>query len=65
MNQYTLTNEYTLGNIFGITQTIIGYPFDTIKTNLQNSKNINIYIKSPLKLYTGVKYPLVLSCLSG
>jgi len=58
-------NEYTLGNIFGITQTLIGYPFDTIKTNLQNSKSVYIYIKAPTKLYAGVKYSLALSCLSG
>jgi len=65
MSEYTPINEYTLGNIFGITQTVIGYPFDTIKTNLQNSKSVYIYIKYPLKLYAGVKYPLMLSCLSG
>ena len=58
-------NEYLLGNIFGITQTIIGYPFDTLKTNLQNSKPIKHYLKTPMKLYTGVNYPLALSCISG
>lgn len=61
------TQEYILGNIFGICQTIIGYPFDTIKTLSQNNSNLHIlqkpYYKIPLKLYKGVTYPLITNCL--
>lgn len=57
--------EFLLGNIFGFTQIIIGYPFDTLKTNLQNSKPISQYLHSPFKLYSGIKYPLILNCFSG
>jgi hypothetical protein len=51
-------NEYLLGNLFGIFQTIIGYPFDTLKTNIQNSITIKPFLQSPNLLYRGVKYPL-------
>ena len=51
-------NEYLLGNLFGLSQTIIGYPFDTIKTNLQNSQSIKPFFQNPGLLYRGVKYPL-------
>lgn len=52
-------NEYMLGNIFGFSQTIIGYPFDTLKTNLQNSKSIKPFLKAPGLLYQGVTFPLL------
>jgi hypothetical protein len=55
--------EYVYGNLFGISQIIIGYPFDTLKTNIQNGKQISHYIKKPLKLYEGVKYPLIMNCI--
>lgn len=53
--------EYLLGNLFGITQVIIGHPFDTLKTNLQNSKDIRIFLKNPIKLYRGISYPLLMN----
>jgi solute carrier family 25 carnitine/acylcarnitine transporter 20/29 len=52
-------NEYLLGNLFGFSQVIIGYPFDTLKTNLQNSKPIKPFLQSPRLLYHGIKYPLI------
>jgi solute carrier family 25 carnitine/acylcarnitine transporter 20/29 len=51
--------DYFIGNIVGICQVIIGHPFDTLKTNIQNSHGITIFIKHPLKLYQGIKYPLI------
>jgi solute carrier family 25 carnitine/acylcarnitine transporter 20/29 len=56
--------EYLYGNLFGISQIVVGYPFDTIKTNMQNGKPISHYVKQPLKLYEGVKYPLIMNCIS-
>jgi solute carrier family 25 carnitine/acylcarnitine transporter 20/29 len=55
--------EYLLGNLFGISQVIIGYPFDTIKTNLQNSKPIIPLFNSPRLFYKGMQYPLITSML--
>jgi solute carrier family 25 carnitine/acylcarnitine transporter 20/29 len=55
--------EYILGNIFGITQVLIGHPFDTLKTNLQNSKDIKIFIKNPIQLYRGITYPLLMNSI--
>ena len=51
--------EYLIGNIFGMSQIIIGYPLDTIKTNLQNNKPLSIFINNPKLLYAGIKYPLI------
>lgn len=56
-------NEYMLGNFFGLSQTIIGYPFDTMKTNLQNSKSIIPLFRSPKLFYKGVQYPLITTML--
>jgi solute carrier family 25 carnitine/acylcarnitine transporter 20/29 len=55
--------EYLLGNLFGITQVIIGHPFDTLKTNLQNSKDIRIFFKKPVELYRGISYPLLMNSI--
>ena len=55
--------EYLLGNLFGITQVIIGHPFDTLKTNLQNSKDIKIFFKKPVELYRGISYPLLMNSI--
>ena len=62
-------HEYILGNIFGITQVIIGHPFDTIKTNMQHSGNTNIFtttrifLQHPRMLYRGITYPLIMSSI--
>jgi solute carrier family 25 carnitine/acylcarnitine transporter 20/29 len=55
--------EYILGNIFGITQVLIGHPFDTLKTNIQNSTNTRIFFKNPRLLYRGIKYPLLMNSI--
>ena len=53
-------NEYIKGGIVGGTTVFIGYPFDTIKTCLQNKKNISFKISN---LYKGLSYPLAFSVL--
>lgn len=52
-------NEYLLGNLFGLSQVIIGYPFDTMKTYIQNSKPILPLFHSPRLFYKGMQYPLI------
>ena len=56
-------NEYVLGNLFGFSQVIIGYPFDTVKTNLQNSIPIKPLFQSPKLFYKGIQYPLITTML--
>jgi solute carrier family 25 (mitochondrial carnitine/acylcarnitine transporter), member 20/29 len=58
-------NSFVAGLITGISQTIIGYPLDTIKVNLQsnnyksyNYKNINYKNINYKNLYKGISYPL-------
>ena len=60
---YRAMNEYLLGNVIGISQVIIGYPFDTLKTNLQNSKHIKHLFYKPRLFYKGMQYPLITSML--
>lgn len=62
INQYVL-GEYMLGNLFGLSQVIIGYPFDTIKTYIQNSKSIKPLLHTPGLFYKGVQYPLITTML--
>lgn len=57
--------EYIYGNIFGFSQIIIGYPFDTIKSCLQNNNSIQIYFSKPKLLYNGIKYPMIMNCLGS
>lgn len=56
-------NEYLYGNLFGLTQVMIGYPFDTLKIYIQNSKSIIPLLNSPKLFYKGVQYPLITSML--
>ena len=35
-------NEFILGTIVGLVQTIIGHPLDTLKTNYQNRIKIDL-----------------------
>ena len=54
-------NEFIIGTSVGCTQTIIGYPFDTVKTWVQNKNSFKDF--SIQNLYRGVKYPLMSSIL--
>jgi hypothetical protein len=55
------TKSFMAGLLSGFTQTIFGYPFDTIKVQMQTKKfnynNINI------KLFNGLCYPLLTQSL--
>ena len=55
--------EYLYGNIFGISQVIVGYPFDTLKTNIQNGQSIKLFLQNPKFLYRGVTVPLVMTSM--
>ena len=54
-------NDFLLGAVSGIGQTIVGHPFDTIKVRIQNNvsnKNMNF-----THYYRGLMYPLYASSL--
>lgn len=55
-------NESLIGNIVGLTQVSVGYPFDTIKTNRQNGYTGKVNFKTLLR---GIRYPMIGSCLSN
>jgi len=48
-------NEYVKGSLVGATQTIVGHPFDTLKTLSQTKKPI-LFNRSTL--FRGIQYPL-------
>ena len=58
-------NEFYLGTLVGVVQTIIGHPLDTLKTNFQNRSKINLKKNIIRKLYSGVTYPLVSSVITS
>jgi len=51
-------NEYYSGLISGISQTLIGYPFDTIIVHKQINKSLKLK-----NIYRGIQYPLLTSSL--
>lgn len=66
INNNFISKHMFLSTSIGCVQTIIGYPLDTLKTNLQsktieNNKILRkdkISIRNILSLFNGVKYPL-------
>ena len=56
-------DKFIAGSIAGITSTVVGYPIDTIKVNLQTKNNENIMniIKKQkfTNLFRGIKYPVM------
>jgi solute carrier family 25 carnitine/acylcarnitine transporter 20/29 len=58
--------SFISGGIAGIIQTLVGHPFDTMKTLIQNNKPINksFYI-SPVNWYSGYRYPLITGIFSN
>lgn len=58
-------NEFILGTIVGLVQTIIGHPLDTLKTNYQNRTKIDFKKNMIRKLYSGVTYPLASSVITS
>lgn len=56
------SNSFIIGSLIGLTQTIFGHPFDTLKTIKQSNNNYNIKnIKNVRFLYKGVSYPLIIN----
>lgn len=51
-------HEMIIGGIVGLTQNIIGHPFDTLKVLVQNGAHINKTNFMPRHLYAGVAYPM-------
>lgn len=51
--------EFVFGAIVGVAQTLVGFPFDTLKTRRQVFPNAKLDFKS---LYGGVGYPLASTC---
>lgn len=52
-------NENIIGGIVGLTQNVIGHPFDTLKVLIQSGTKINKTHLNPKTLYAGVLYPTV------
>ena len=50
--------DFAKGFLIGNAQTIVGHPFDTIKTRIQSSKSINIFT-----LHRGITFPLLSTSL--
>jgi len=64
-NTFNTFKMLGIGSIIGISQSIIGYPFDTIKTQLQSGipfKSIDFL--NPRQLYKGIKYQLYISTIN-
>lgn len=51
-------NEYLKGGIIGLSQVIVGHPFDTLKTLVQSKTYVKI---TPSILWRGISYPLAMS----
>lgn len=50
-------NEFIAGAFSGLTQTIIGHPFDTLKVRIQNKKyDLKL---APYKYFRGITYPII------
>ena len=52
--------EFIYGGVVGLTQTLVGFPFDTLKTRRQAFPDAKLDFKT---LYRGVGYPMVSTCL--
>lgn len=64
-NKMSLTAEAIAGALTGTTQTIIGHPFDTLKT-LSQDKGRLVFTADPRVLFRGWYYPVLLRTgLSG
>jgi len=62
MNYLTDVSSFISGCVSGITQTVVGHPFDTIKTHIQSKSRINhMNYMNPFFLYKGFSYPLLMS----
>ena len=55
-------SEYLTGATAGLAQVVVGYPLDTIKTNIQNGYQGKL---NWLQLMRGIKYPMIASVASN
>jgi solute carrier family 25 (mitochondrial carnitine/acylcarnitine transporter), member 20/29 len=61
-----LWKDFFIGGIIGVSQGIVGHPFDTIKVVYQNKSSLNtMKINSIFGLYRGVRYPIYASFLTN
>jgi solute carrier family 25 (mitochondrial carnitine/acylcarnitine transporter), member 20/29 len=61
-----LWKDYFIGGIVGVSQGIVGHPFDTIKVVYQNKSSLNsTRIHNIVGLYRGVNYPVYASFLTN
>jgi hypothetical protein len=64
MISHSTIKEYLCGGVAGLTQVVVGYPLDTIKTNIQsgftNTKSLSIS-----QLMRGIRFPMMASVASN
>ena len=60
---YIIMNEFQSGALSGLTQNIVGHPFDTAKVYIQNNKPLKLL--KPLHYYRGFIYPTIFSITSN
>lgn len=64
MGLHATFKEYLAGGAAGLTQVVVGYPLDTIKTNIQNGFN-NTRSLSIAQLMRGIRFPMMASVTSN
>jgi hypothetical protein len=57
--------EFIIGGIVGLTQNIIGHPFDTLKVLVQSGKKLTKANFHPKNLYAGMSYPAIQMILTN
>ena len=58
--------DYFIGGIVGVSQGIVGHPFDTIKVVYQNKSSLStMKINNIREMYRGVRYPVYASFLTN
>lgn len=60
-NNTLLKNDFIKGGAIGMTQTLFGHPFDTIKVLQQNNIKITKSLIKPSILMSGISFPLFIS----
>ena len=58
-------NEFLLGTLVGLVQTVVGHPLDTLKTIYQNQSQVGSRKFPVTTLYRGVSYPMVSSVITN
>ena len=58
-------SDFLAGSISGLSQVIVGFPFDTIKIHLQNGKRIHYRDFLFRHYFRGIPYPMFFSCINN